>query len=118
MVRTFREMYCRLQAIATTFKNLGAHHIDNEWIKMKYVLAYRAGPMKYGALCQTLKWGPILLKEKLMKNIICYLCILNITWILIFKHCILTYLGISYMLVANGLRSCGDGKIRSKICKT
>jgi hypothetical protein len=34
------EMYRRLKAIATTFKNLGAHHIDDEWIKMKYVLAY------------------------------------------------------------------------------
>jgi hypothetical protein len=35
-----QEMYRRLKAIATTFKNLGAHHIDDEWIKMKYVLAY------------------------------------------------------------------------------
>jgi hypothetical protein len=34
------EMYRGLKAIATTFKNLGAHHIDDEWIKMKYVLAY------------------------------------------------------------------------------
>jgi hypothetical protein len=32
-----QEMYRRLKAIATTFKNLGAHHIDDEWIKMKYV---------------------------------------------------------------------------------
>jgi hypothetical protein len=30
-----QEMYRRLKAIATTFKNLGAHHIDDEWIKMK-----------------------------------------------------------------------------------
>jgi hypothetical protein len=35
-----QEMYRRLKAIATTFKNLEAHHIDDEWIKMKYVLAY------------------------------------------------------------------------------
>jgi hypothetical protein len=34
-----QEMYRRLKAIATTFKNLGAHHIDDEWIKMKYILA-------------------------------------------------------------------------------
>jgi hypothetical protein len=40
MVRTIKEMYRRLKAIATTFKNLGAHHIDDEWIKMKYVLVY------------------------------------------------------------------------------
>jgi hypothetical protein len=33
-----QEMYRRLKAIATTFKNLGAHHIDDEWIKMKYIL--------------------------------------------------------------------------------
>jgi hypothetical protein len=33
-------MYRRLKAIATTFKNLGAHHIDDEWIKMKYTLAF------------------------------------------------------------------------------
>jgi hypothetical protein len=32
-----QEMYRRLKAIATTFKNLGACHIDDEWIKMKYV---------------------------------------------------------------------------------
>jgi 2,4-dienoyl-CoA reductase-like NADH-dependent reductase (Old Yellow Enzyme family) len=31
-------MYRRLKAINTTFKNLGAHHIDDEWIKMKYIL--------------------------------------------------------------------------------
>jgi hypothetical protein len=35
-----QEMNRRLKAIATTFKNLGAHHIDDEWIKMKYILAY------------------------------------------------------------------------------
>jgi hypothetical protein len=35
-----QEMYRRLKAIATTFKNLGAHHIDDEWIKMKYILTY------------------------------------------------------------------------------
>jgi hypothetical protein len=35
-----QDMYQRLKAIATTFKNLGAHYIDDEWIKMKYVLAY------------------------------------------------------------------------------
>jgi hypothetical protein len=35
-----QEMYRRLKAIASTFKNLGAHHIDDEWIKMKYILAY------------------------------------------------------------------------------
>jgi hypothetical protein len=35
-----QEMYRRLKDIATTFKNLGAHHIDDEWIKMKYILAY------------------------------------------------------------------------------
>jgi hypothetical protein len=35
-----QEMYQKLKAIATTFKNLGAHHIDDEWIKMKYILAY------------------------------------------------------------------------------
>jgi hypothetical protein len=35
-----QEMYQRLKAIATTFKNLGVHHIDGEWIKMKYMLAY------------------------------------------------------------------------------
>jgi hypothetical protein len=35
-----QEIYRRLKAIATTFKNLGVHHIDDEWIKMKYVLAY------------------------------------------------------------------------------
>jgi hypothetical protein len=35
-----QEMYRRLKAIAITFKNLGAHHIDDEWIKMKYGLAY------------------------------------------------------------------------------
>jgi hypothetical protein len=29
-----QEMYRRLKDIATTFKNLGAHHIDDEWIKM------------------------------------------------------------------------------------
>jgi hypothetical protein len=34
-----QEMYRRLKAIATTFKNLGAHRIDDEWIKMKYILA-------------------------------------------------------------------------------
>jgi hypothetical protein len=34
-----QEMYRRLKAISTTFKNLGAHHIDDEWIKMKYILA-------------------------------------------------------------------------------
>jgi hypothetical protein len=34
-----QEMYRTLKAIATTFKNLGAHHIDDEWIKMKYILA-------------------------------------------------------------------------------
>jgi hypothetical protein len=34
-----QEMYRRLKAIATTFKNLGSHHIDDEWIKIKYVLA-------------------------------------------------------------------------------
>jgi hypothetical protein len=34
-----QEMYRRLKAIATTFKNLSAHHIDDEWIKMKYILA-------------------------------------------------------------------------------
>jgi hypothetical protein len=34
-----QDMYQRLKAIATTFKNLGAHHIDDEWIGMKYVLA-------------------------------------------------------------------------------
>jgi hypothetical protein len=34
-----QEMYRRLKAIATTFKNLGAHHIDDEWINMKYILA-------------------------------------------------------------------------------
>jgi hypothetical protein len=32
-----QEMYRRLKAIATTFKNLGAHHIDDEWIKMESV---------------------------------------------------------------------------------
>jgi hypothetical protein len=72
---------------------------------------------KIWSLCQNLKWGPILLKEKLMKNIMCYLCILKITCILIFKHYILTSLGISYMLVANGLRSCGDKKLRSKFVR-
>jgi hypothetical protein len=35
-----QEMYRRFKAIATTFKNLGVHHIDDEWIKMKCVLAY------------------------------------------------------------------------------
>jgi hypothetical protein len=35
-----QEMYRRLKTIATTFKNLGTHHIDDEWIKMKYILAY------------------------------------------------------------------------------
>jgi hypothetical protein len=35
-----QDMYRRLKAIDTTFKNLGAHHIDDEWIKMKYMLAY------------------------------------------------------------------------------
>jgi hypothetical protein len=35
-----QEMYRMLKAIATTFKNLGARHIDDGWIKMKYVLAY------------------------------------------------------------------------------
>jgi hypothetical protein len=35
-----QEIYRRLKDIATTFKNLGAHHIDDEWIKMKYMLAY------------------------------------------------------------------------------
>jgi hypothetical protein len=36
----YQEMYQRLKAIATTFKNLGARHIDDEWIKMKYVSSY------------------------------------------------------------------------------
>jgi hypothetical protein len=39
-VEDHQEMYQRLKAISTTFKNLGACHIDDEWIKMKYVLAY------------------------------------------------------------------------------
>jgi hypothetical protein len=34
-----QEMYRRLKAIATTFNNLGAHHINDKWIKMKYILA-------------------------------------------------------------------------------
>ena len=33
------EMYRRLKAMATTFRNLGAKHIDDEWIKSKYVSA-------------------------------------------------------------------------------
>jgi hypothetical protein len=35
-----QEIYQRLKAIATTFKNLRGHHIDDEWIKMKYIFAY------------------------------------------------------------------------------
>jgi 2,4-dienoyl-CoA reductase-like NADH-dependent reductase (Old Yellow Enzyme family) len=31
------EMYQRLKGIATTFRNHGALHIDDNWIKMKYV---------------------------------------------------------------------------------
>jgi hypothetical protein len=31
------EMYRRLKGIATTFRNHGALHIDDNWIKMKYV---------------------------------------------------------------------------------
>jgi hypothetical protein len=36
----YQEMYRRLKAISTTFKNLGARHIDDEWINMKYVSSY------------------------------------------------------------------------------
>jgi hypothetical protein len=39
-VEDHQDMYQRLKAISTTFKNLGAHHIYDEWIKMKCVLAY------------------------------------------------------------------------------
>jgi hypothetical protein len=35
-----QEMYRILKAIATTLKNPGTHHIDDERIKMKYILAY------------------------------------------------------------------------------
>ena len=31
------DMYRRLKSIATTFKSLGASHIDDAWIKRKYV---------------------------------------------------------------------------------
>jgi hypothetical protein len=31
------DMYWRLHGISTTFRNHGALHIDDNWIKMKYV---------------------------------------------------------------------------------
>src|SRR4051812_21933679 len=33
------DMYRRLKAIATTFRNHGAAHVDDPWIKRKYVSA-------------------------------------------------------------------------------
>ena len=34
-----KDMYRRLKAIATTFRDLGASHVDDAWIKRKYVSA-------------------------------------------------------------------------------
>ena len=34
-----QDMYRRLKALAITFSNLGATHIDDNWVKMKYVNA-------------------------------------------------------------------------------
>ena len=33
------DMYRRLKIIATNFKNVGAEHVDDAWIKRKYVNA-------------------------------------------------------------------------------
>ena len=33
------DMYRRLKAVATTFRDLGASHVDDAWIKRKYVSA-------------------------------------------------------------------------------
>ena len=33
------DMYRRLKALATTFKNLGASHVDDAWVKRKYMKA-------------------------------------------------------------------------------
>jgi len=33
------DMYRRLKALATTFKNLGAHYVDDVWVKRKYIKA-------------------------------------------------------------------------------
>ena len=33
------DMYRRLKAVARTFKDLGASHVDDAWIKRKYVSA-------------------------------------------------------------------------------
>ena len=34
-----KDMYRRLKSIATTFRNHGASHVDDAWIKRKYVSA-------------------------------------------------------------------------------
>src|SRR4051812_1835314 len=31
------DMYCRLKTTATAFRNVGASHVDDAWIKRKYV---------------------------------------------------------------------------------
>ena len=33
------DMYRRLKALATTFKNLGASHVDDAWVQRKYIKA-------------------------------------------------------------------------------